>query len=449
MPFRSCIVIFACALAFRLTAAAALLLGAGDAGLLINDSGDYLDLAASGRVQTQVMPLYLLFLSAHMAAFGTSPLWPVLSQCGLDAITCVAIAALAGTLDRRLAIPAGLAAAANPVQIVMATLVITETLFVLCVTLGLLACARWLRAPSWRWTAAIGVTLGLGVLTRAMLLPWLIGLPVMLMIGALVMRRGARSGLGHGVVASAIGLAMLSPVLLENHARYGGWGLTAQGGDYALHWLVPLVMEADDGTPHAEGARRMTARFGHIVESETEADVDPFSRSRAMSRAAAEVLGELGPAPIAKAWGYGMVINLFSPALILATPVRELPRTGFYATPGDSKFDKVIGFLFRNDNPLYSWLLLSAAAATAAWRAFQLRGLWRGARRAVAGDRFAGALGLLLLAWIGFILAINGPIASAKYRAPCEPALVVLFALGWARRPIANTTTFTPPPRTV
>ena len=119
-----------------------LVFGWGDAGLLINDSQEYLSLAASGAEQTQVTPLYLLFLSAHMTIFGASPLWPVLSQCGLDAITCVTIAALASTLDRRLAIPAGLAAAVNPVQIVMAALVLTETLFIFFAALALLANAR-------------------------------------------------------------------------------------------------------------------------------------------------------------------------------------------------------------------------------------------------------------------------------------------------------------------
>ena len=417
--------------------------GWGDAGLLINDSQEYLSLAASGAEQTQFTPLYLLFLSAHMTIFGASPLWPVLSQCGLDAITCVTIAALASTLDRRLAIPAGLAAAVNPVQIVMATLVLTETLFIFFAALALLANARWLRAPSWRGAVVIGIVLGLGVLTRAMLLPWLIGLPVFMLIGAVIMRHRARQALGQGVAAALIGVAMLSPVVFDNHARHGGWGLSAQGGAHALLWLVPLAMEAADGTPHGEGARQMNEQFADIINPDP--SIDPFTRSRAMSRAAFEVLVELGQVPIAKAWGYGAAINLFSPAVILATPVRALPRTGFYATPGDSKVDKVIGFLLRNDNRLYGWVLVIATAATMVWRVVQLRGLWRGLRRAIAGDRFALALGLILVAWVGFILAINGPVASAKYRAPIEPAMIVLFALGWSRRPSAAA--LTKPPR--
>ena len=80
-----------------------------------------------------------------------------------------------------------------------------------------------------------------------------------------------------------------------------------------------------------------------------------------------------------------------------------------------------------------------AAVLTLAMRAGQLLGLWR---LLFAGDRLRLAAALLLLAWIGFVLAINGPVASAKYRAPAEPAFAVLLAAALVRR----RPPFTPPP---
>ena len=38
---------------------------------------------------------------------------------------------------------------------------------------------------------------------------------------------------------------------------------------------------------------------------------------------------------------------------------------------------------------------------------------------------------LLLIAWILFILVVNGPIASPKYRLPLEPAFAVFVALAF------------------
>jgi hypothetical protein len=45
--------------------------------------------------------------------------------------------------------------------------------------------------------------------------------------------------------------------------------------------------------------------------------------------------------------------------------------------------------------------------------------------------RGANVAGLLLLAgWIVYILALNGPVASPKYRLPIEPVLALLTGAG-------------------
>ncbi len=445
MTFRSSFLIFIIALALRTVVTAVLFAWHGEAGFLINDSFEYLGLARSGVDQDQFMPTYILFLTVHLHLFGPSVIWPILSQLIIDSMTCVVIAHLAFAMHRNLGVTAGLFAAINPVQIVVATLILTETLFVFACALALWATVRWLRSPGWSTAAAIGVAIAFGISIRAMLAPWALVSPIVLLIVAAAARRLDRRVVGQAVLVALLAFAIQAPVFVANHARYGGWGLTAQGGDYALHWLVPLVLEAKDGTPHAEGARLMDERFADVVDRANHAN--PFDRSRAMTRAAGEALRELGPGPIAKAWAYGAAINLLSPAVILTTPVRDLPRTGFYDTPGDSKLDKIVSFLFRNDNPAYGWVLLIAVLGTIIFRAIQLRGAWRWLRSGFSGDRFMLASGLLFAAWIGFVLAINGPVASAKYRAPLEPAFAVLFALGWSRRSSAANRFTAPPSR--
>jgi hypothetical protein len=37
---------------------------------------------------------------------------------------------------------------------------------------------------------------------------------------------------------------------------------------------------------------------------------------------------------------------------------------------------------------------------------------------------------VLFAGWIGYILVVNGPVASPKYRLPIEPVLVLLSAAG-------------------
>jgi len=45
-----------------------------------------------------------------------------------------------------------------------------------------------------------------------------------------------------------------------------------------------------------------------------------------------------------------------------------------------------------------------------------------------------GTLAVLLLLglWTGFVLGINGPVASPKYRLPIEPVLVLLAGVGFS-----------------
>ena len=427
--WRALAVVAGLALVVRLAAVLALDSLSGADAFLIADSAAFLH-AAHGARELQFMPLYPAFLAAHAALLGPDPLWPVLSQAVVDSATCVVVARIAAELAPALELPAGVFAALNPTQVVMATLVLTETLFVFFAALALWAALAWLRRPGWRNAAGLGLVLGLGALTRVMLLPWAVGGTVLLVVLAAALRRPLRRAIAQAALALGLALVQLGPVLAANYARTGGWGLTNQGGGHALYWVVPLVIEARDGTPHADGARRMAERFEPAVR----AAPDPFSRSRALGRAALAMLAELGPGPVIEAWAIGAAINLAAPAVILATPVRALPRTGFYATPGAAKLDKVWAFLFENDNPLYGWILVVSAAGTIACRAAQGFGLWRGARVALAGNRALGAALVLLLAWIGFILLVNGPVASAKYRAPIEPALAALAALA-VRRP--------------
>ncbi len=432
-------IVFGVALAVRLAYILALHATLGTDGLTAADSSAYLELGRSfahdgvfgllgedGQLtpETQFMPLYVLFLAAHFVLSGSAdPLLPAITQGGIDALTCVATALIAAHIDRRLALIAGILAALNPSLVVLSGLIYTDTLFVFFATVSLLAALRWIRRPGWGWALALGVALGLGIETRVMLAPWVVAIACLALIGAAWGRRLGWRAVAHLAVAGAICLALQGPMLARNLDLYGSAQLSAQGGVFALLWVVPLVREVKDGTPHEIGAQEMQSRFE--ARAGPDEKENPFRRSSLMTAIAAEEMRELGPAAIAKAWGMGAAINLFSPAAILSPPVSRLPRTGFYATPGETKVEKIRNFLFHGGNTTYAWVLLITLVGVVLGRAAQIYGVVRGvgaqgdARRAV----------LLLLVWIAFILLINGPVASPKYRLPIEPAASVFLAL--------------------
>ncbi len=374
---------------------------------------------------TGLMPFYPWFLAvANLLAGGATPLLAVLAQGVIDALGCALIAALAGRLDGALVVPAGILAALNPTSVVMSGLVYTDTLFLFFVVCGLLSAVRWLETPRAAWAVSLGVAFGLAALTRALAAPFALVLFAALAVVAIWRAAPAWRAIGHMVAALVLMVALLSPVLVRNVQKYDSLALTSQTGGYVLYWLVPLSREIRDGTPFEDGARAIQAEYAKIADPAI--TDNPFKRSAEMTAFGLNRLVELGPATLAKSWAYGAAINLFAPAATMVPALARLERTGFYATAGDGKLEKAWNFLFYNDNSIYVWFLLGGALGLMGLRLVQGAGLVAVWRR----DPWQRLVVVMLLAWCAYILALNGPIASPKYRLPIEPALIVFFALG-------------------
>jgi 4-amino-4-deoxy-L-arabinose transferase-like glycosyltransferase len=414
----------------------------GDAGLKGSDSIRYLlhgqryaEAIASGTaggwqwlgLDPFMLPLFNLLLGVNILLFGPyGALAYVLCQGAIDAATCLVIAVMARELDARLAIPAAIAAAVNPTQIVVAGLIYPDTGFLLCMALALLGAIRWLRAPSWQKALLVGAGLGGAAMFRILVVVFVPALMAFLLI-VTVIRNGIRARpVAQLLAASALFGVCIGTVSLRNATQYGSWALTPQSGVHLAGWVVPLIKQARDGTPWATGQeeieRRMHERFGFPSSN-------PFVQSRNYLQLASEDLATFSTMDLARAWGYGAVINLGTPAIILSPPILQLPRTGFYGTPGATMPAKMWNFLFRSDSALYAWVLLIGIAGVAAIRLVQLCGL-----AAILGNAKDFASLLLLAGWCAFILLINGPVAQPQYRLPLEPVLCVLTAAGWSGR---------------
>jgi 4-amino-4-deoxy-L-arabinose transferase-like glycosyltransferase len=348
-----------------------------------------------------------------------------------DATTCLLVYGIAATLKEKIALASGIASAINPTQIVIAGIVYTDTPFLLFVALSLFGAVRWLRQPSLGCAFAIGIGLGGAALTRIVIAPWIPVLILFLLATVLLRRTFERRHVGHAILIGSLAALCLAPIVLRNWSEYRVFALTAQGGSHLAYWVVPLVKEAQDGTPWERTADLMKKR---VQARDPTASTSAFAESRVSSELGRDALRELGYAAVAKAWFIGAAINLASPAIIQSPPVQKLPRKGFYGTPGASPLEKMFNFVFRSDNRYYTVALLLGGLGIAIVRLIQLVGCVSLARTIPISGL------LLLLGWIGFILAVNGPVASPKYRLPMEPALNVFTGAGfvalreWRRR---------------
>jgi hypothetical protein len=376
-----------------------------------------------GDAASNTMPLYQLLtvgwflLSSHFGAIAN-----VLMQGTMDSVTCVLVFLLAQSLDERLGRPAAIAAIVNPTQIVMSGLLYTDTQFTLFVTLSFFLVQRWFRGPSFGRAAMLAISLACAVLTRVSIAPWAFGVIGLLTVMSAWQRRSFWQFAALAAAATIVSLSLVT-ISLRNHNQYGSHELSSQTGEHMAWWIVPLAREAQDRTPYAVAAKEMTDR---AIERFGAPSPNRFEQSRRLQEVARDALrNEITLPALIKSWASGVFINLVSPAHLISPPVSSLPRTGFYDTPGVSFADKAFNYAFRSGNPLYSWLLIAGTFGLVVFRMIQAVGLVSLAklRSNWPSLLFAGS-------WFVFLLLLNGPIASPKYRLPLEPLFDILTGAG-------------------
>lgn len=430
--------IFVAALIIRWAYALTMYALMGDDGLKGVDSFTYTSVASnfaealkSGSIHgsqwfgqhAYTMPLYHWLAAIPFFLFGSThgTLAYVLMQGLLDAGTCVAVYGIASRLSARIATAAALVAIFNPTQIILSGLFYTDTPFVLFVALSFLATLRWNEKPSWQRALLLGLALGCAALIRAIIVPW--AFFALTLLAAYVLWRKLAPRKIATIVSAFIALsACIGVIVAKNIAVFGTAGLTPQGGIHLALWVVPLAKEMQDRTPYMtsykELEKRTIERFGPHPSN-------PFEESRQYTIIAKEALNDIPVSAITKSWLSGIAINLVSPAILLSPPVSQLPRPGFYNTPGNSFFDKAFNYTFRSGQPAYTWFLLIGSAGLALMRLLQLLGFMTLAPRTVNWPAL-----FLAASWCGYILLVNGPVASPKYRLPLEPLFNVLAGAG-------------------
>ena len=370
-----------------------------------------------------MMPLFQWLTTLPFLLFGyAGAIAYILMQSAFDGGTCVLVYGIAHSLDQRLALPSAIIAIFNPTQIVLSGLIYTDTPFTFFVALSFFCAVCWVRVPAWRNAIWLGCALGCAALIRVSIAPWGFCAIGLLVTFALWRRMPFRQFSNLSIAAVILCLS-LGTIAVRSFSQYGTFALTPQGGDYLALWIVPLAKEAQDRTPYTTSLEsiigRTTQRFGPPSSN-------PFEQSRRYQQIGREVLrDEIRPTSLAASWASGIFINLASPAVLLSPPVSQLPRTGFYGTPGDSFVEKVFNYAFRSGNPTYSWLLILSSFGLAIIRAVQFLGAW-----ALAGRRRYWPKIIFASSWIAFLLLLNGPIASPKYRLPLEPLFNIMTAAG-------------------
>ena len=147
-----------------------------------------------------------------------------------------------------------------------------------------------------------------------------------------------------------------------------------------------------------------------------------FKASEYQTKVATQVLLEIGPFNIVKAWTVGSVLNLISPSLSFAPAFRAMDHNSFYMTPGKNVIEKLLNYVLDSDNILFISLLVMGTISSSI---FLFTGFCGMVVMLRARDKQIFSCAILFFLVACYFLALTGPIIGPKYRIPIEPLLIL------------------------
>ncbi len=408
-----------------------------------SDSGKYLAIAEAiyergefGRIhgdevrdELNRMPIYPYFLAGIYMIAGKENLRAVvIAQVFVELLMIALLALGAAAIDRRLAIPAAIVAAIIPNFLVQVSYVLTETVFLLFFVGGL---AATLWAICGKRILLLLTIAGASFAASLMTRPVMMFFPVFLFLLLLYALPKQPGGfLRKAMLAAVPGLIMFAvaaPKMTENYREYRRATLTIQSGNHLIKWIYPCLRTpwscASHGIAWEENKPIVDARVAQLSEAERK---NPVAIDMIRRDVAIERILELGMPQILFGSAVGAFKNLIQTGAYETFTQYRQPITFFAAMPGGTFGERFGNFLQNNKTNIFMGFWLVAQIFLVLSRGVQLVGLWSG-----LADRTRRPFTIILTGTIVYFLVVNGPIGNPKYRIPMEPALILLFSIGF------------------
>lgn len=377
--------------------------------------------ANEGRPEIMRTPGYPIFLLPGIL-LGNTVLVTIALQILLSLLTVWLVYLLTWRIfeNEAAAAAAALLYALEPLSILYASLILTETLFAALITAFLFCLVDYFQRRQALATlvlAAVALAASVYVRPVSYYLPILVSL---VLLPALLVRFKKMKYVLHAVVFLAVSMGLVAAWQVRNRVETGYGGFSAIS-DLNLYLYQGASARAKaEGLPFRDVQQRLRTYEGHPEHiSWTEAQRSAFMRAEGirmiLEHPRAYTLVHLG----------GVARILFDPGAVDYLKVfHSYPRLGgLLADIADRGLLPVVLGIAR-DNPLVFWTQLILFALLAAYYTLALLGLFR---RSPAGlwERIA------LVAVMAYFVAVSGgPHGYSRFRHPAMPLLCVLAGYG-------------------
>jgi 4-amino-4-deoxy-L-arabinose transferase-like glycosyltransferase len=359
-------------------------------------------------------PGYPAFIALFVPIWGVRPLGPLAVAQGIvGALTAVGVAVLGFRLfNRRVGALAGFACALAPISVVMTGYAYTETLFAAWLVGGVLLLLTGLDRGQWWLSGLGGLAFGAAALIRPIGLP-LVPLLLAIPLARLPLRRAWR----HALALLAGFMLLAGAWMARSYAHFGRFSLSIVG-DLNLYYYNAASLEAHRlGIPLDEARAQLDEQLASWPARDS---LWPAARQGSLARAT--ILAH----PVAFAWYNGLdALNSFRPGFSFLL--------GLFDPSADRR--DVVAVFMSGGIPAALAALRSQAALILALEGYLLL--------FVAALVVLSLVGLVVLLtrkkWMEVILLVlipalllylPGIASNARFRAPVEPFLAILAALG-------------------
>ncbi|MFC1825313.1 ArnT family glycosyltransferase [Thermodesulfobacteriota bacterium] len=377
------------------------------------------------RIDVERMPGYPFFVAVIFWGFGGSIMAVSMVQIVLDSISCVLVYLLAEMVQKGSGILSGILASLNIGMITYSLFILNDSIFLLFFILILIITVQFFRKPQWKNAFLLGAAIGIATMIRpvSLYLPFFLT-PLLFARFTVGLRLPFLMSLQKSVLMLIIFMFILAPWFARNYFHYGRFQLSAQSGEHLLQYIVPFTWQYSKGIPFIQGMKKANEAFdkkGELMGWNTH-NMNPFEKSDHQVKMAIGYLRQEPKTAILKAWFFGIVKNLFSPAIIDLSSLLNIERPHFFYTEGKTALERAWNFV-KGMKGWFGWAMIGSMIALALCRILQAWGLlW------MMKNKLWESLFLILI--IGYFLLISGPVGYAKYRLPFEPILIIFMAIG-------------------
>lgn len=378
----------------------------------------------SEKPDVERVPGYSIILALVSTLWAEDLMPIVILQVFLDSMSCVLIYRLSENLWKGSGWIGGLLAAVNIGMVTYCHFILNDSLFLFVFLMLILAMQHFMRNPAWKWSMFAGAGIGLAAYIRPVIIYFPLFIIPFFFLYLIMNEKGSLvSALGKAGLVGLVFLISLLPWLARNHFHYGHYRLTAQGGEHLLQYIVPFAWQYSRGIPFIEGMKEANAIFDKKMERDgiDQKKLGPFEKSNLQIQMAKEILSQESKSAIIRAWIFGMVKNLFAPAIIDMSYLLGIGRPHFFYTEGKTLIERGWNFI-RGIQGFFGWVVIVSIVGMIVSRVLQVWGLIVLFRR----KKWEAFLCLLIIL---YFLLVSGPVGYAKYRLPFEPILIFLMAI--------------------